>query len=190
MTASVLRVRGLWTLMALLKTQWTTSWLCYMAKAKGSTAVPEGFCSMVSTWKAERRKSFNLWLPRFDNNPDSEGSKPTITHQHPYQNLELLPFVAHPCGGADAPDRSDCTWSHMFTTLWGHCAGAVKQVRLAVMGKSINHEERPQMLVDAELGERLSHYCKITKQTQEQAGNQAAREMLTRPEQGPRWKHA
>ena len=44
------------------------------------------------------------------------------------------------------------------------------------------------MLVDAELGERLSHYCKITKQTQEQAGNQAVREMLTGPEQDPTMK--
>ena len=44
------------------------------------------------------------------------------------------------------------------------------------------------MLVHAELGERLRHHCKITKQTQEQAGNQAVREMLTRPEQDPTMK--
>jgi Trp operon repressor len=33
-----------------------------------------------------------------------------------------------------------------------------------------------------------SHYCKIMKQTQEQAGNQVVREMLTRAEQDPAMK--
>jgi hypothetical protein len=41
------------------------------------------------------------------------------------------------------------------------------------------------MLVDAKLRERFSHYSKITKQTQEQAGKQTVREMLTRAEQDP-----
>lgn len=39
------------------------------------------------------------------------------------------------------------------------------------------------MLVDIEIRERLSHYCMITKQTQEKAANQALREMLERCEQ-------
>ena len=41
------------------------------------------------------------------------------------------------------------------------------------------------MLVDVELRERLSHYCTITKQTQERAANQALREMLERCEADP-----
>jgi hypothetical protein len=44
------------------------------------------------------------------------------------------------------------------------------------------------MLIDAELRERLSHFCKLTKQTQEQAGNQAVREMLERIENDPTLK--
>jgi hypothetical protein len=35
------------------------------------------------------------------------------------------------------------------------------------------------MLVDAEIRERLSHYCMVTKQTQEKVANVAFREMLT-----------
>lgn len=38
------------------------------------------------------------------------------------------------------------------------------------------------MLVDVEIRERLSHYCLVTKQTQEKAANQALREMLERCE--------
>ena len=41
------------------------------------------------------------------------------------------------------------------------------------------------MLVDAEIRERLSHYCKVTKQTQEKAANQALRELLERAEADP-----
>jgi predicted transcriptional regulator len=41
------------------------------------------------------------------------------------------------------------------------------------------------MLVDVELRERLSHYCMVTKQTQERAANQAMREMLARIESDP-----
>ena len=39
------------------------------------------------------------------------------------------------------------------------------------------------MLVDVEIRERLSHYCMVTKQTQEKAANLGLREMLTRCEQ-------
>jgi hypothetical protein len=35
------------------------------------------------------------------------------------------------------------------------------------------------MLVDVEIRERLSHYCMVTKPTQEKAANVALREMLT-----------
>jgi predicted transcriptional regulator len=41
------------------------------------------------------------------------------------------------------------------------------------------------MLVDVELRERLSHYCTITKQTQERAANQALRQLLERAENDP-----
>jgi hypothetical protein len=41
------------------------------------------------------------------------------------------------------------------------------------------------MLVDVEIRERLSHYCTVTKQTQEKAANLALREMLERCEQDP-----
>lgn len=41
------------------------------------------------------------------------------------------------------------------------------------------------MLVDVELRERLLYFCKITKQTQERAANQALREMLQRVEADP-----
>ncbi|HEY6768003.1 MAG TPA: hypothetical protein VI386_24880 [Candidatus Sulfotelmatobacter sp.] len=41
------------------------------------------------------------------------------------------------------------------------------------------------MLVDVELRERLSHFCTITKQTQERAANQALRELLERCEADP-----
>ena len=44
------------------------------------------------------------------------------------------------------------------------------------------------MLVDVEIRERLSHYCMITKQTQEKAANQALREMLERAESDPAMK--
>ena len=39
------------------------------------------------------------------------------------------------------------------------------------------------MLVDSEIRERLSHYCAVTKQTQEKAANQALRELLARCEE-------
>ena len=41
------------------------------------------------------------------------------------------------------------------------------------------------MLVDVEIRERLSHYCTITKQTQERAANQALREILERSDADP-----
>jgi hypothetical protein len=41
------------------------------------------------------------------------------------------------------------------------------------------------MLVDVDIRERLSHYCKVTKQTQEKATNQALRELLQHAEQDP-----
>jgi hypothetical protein len=41
------------------------------------------------------------------------------------------------------------------------------------------------MLVDIELKERLSHYCMVTKQRQEQAANVAIRELLERCESDP-----
>jgi predicted transcriptional regulator len=44
------------------------------------------------------------------------------------------------------------------------------------------------MLVDTEIRERLSHYCSITKQTQEKAANQALRELLERVENDPLMK--
>jgi len=44
------------------------------------------------------------------------------------------------------------------------------------------------MLVDVEIRERLSHYCMVTKQTQEKAANLALREMLARCEQDPELK--
>jgi len=44
------------------------------------------------------------------------------------------------------------------------------------------------MLVDVEIRERLSHYCIVTKQTQEKAANVALREMLPRCEQDPTMK--
>jgi hypothetical protein len=46
-------------------------------------------------------------------------------------------------------------------------------------------KENTAMLVDVELRERLSTFCALTKQTQEQAGNQAIREMLERVESDP-----
>jgi hypothetical protein len=42
------------------------------------------------------------------------------------------------------------------------------------------------MLVDAEIRERLSHFCTVSKLTQEKAANLALREMLERCEQDPR----
>lgn len=44
------------------------------------------------------------------------------------------------------------------------------------------------MLVDVEIRERLSHFCMITKQTQEKAANQALREMLELAENDPAMK--
>ena len=44
------------------------------------------------------------------------------------------------------------------------------------------------MLVDVEIRERLSHYCTVTKQTQEKAANQALREVLERAENDPLMK--
>lgn len=44
------------------------------------------------------------------------------------------------------------------------------------------------MLVDTEIRERLSHYCMVTKQTQEKAANQALRQLLERAEQDPELK--
>jgi predicted transcriptional regulator len=44
------------------------------------------------------------------------------------------------------------------------------------------------MLVDVEIRERLSHYCTITKQTQEKAANQALRQLLERAEADPTMK--
>jgi hypothetical protein len=44
------------------------------------------------------------------------------------------------------------------------------------------------MIVDAEIRERLSHYCHVTKQNQMQAANLALREMLARCEQDPTLK--
>ena len=44
------------------------------------------------------------------------------------------------------------------------------------------------MLVDVEIRERLSHYCMVTKQTQEKAANGALREMLERAESDPAMK--
>lgn len=44
------------------------------------------------------------------------------------------------------------------------------------------------MIVDVEIRERLSHYCLVTKQTQEKAANQALREMLDRLEKDPMMK--
>lgn len=44
------------------------------------------------------------------------------------------------------------------------------------------------MLVDVKIRERLSHYCMITKQTQEKAANQALRELLERAESDPAMK--
>ena len=44
------------------------------------------------------------------------------------------------------------------------------------------------MLVDVEIREHLSYFCKITKQTQERAANQALREMLERCEADPAMK--
>ena len=41
------------------------------------------------------------------------------------------------------------------------------------------------MLFEIEIRERLSHYCTVTKQTQEKAANQALREVLERAEQDP-----
>jgi predicted transcriptional regulator len=44
------------------------------------------------------------------------------------------------------------------------------------------------MLVDVEIRERLNHFCKVTKQTQEKAANQALREMLERCDADPLMK--
>lgn len=44
------------------------------------------------------------------------------------------------------------------------------------------------MLVSTEYREKLAVYCLVTKQTQEQAGNQAIGEMLERIEQSPELK--
>jgi hypothetical protein len=44
------------------------------------------------------------------------------------------------------------------------------------------------MIVDAEIRERLSHYCTVAKLTQEKAANLALREMLERCEQDPTLK--
>ena len=44
------------------------------------------------------------------------------------------------------------------------------------------------MLVDVEIRERLNYFCKVTKQTQEKAANQALREMLERCDSDPLMK--
>jgi hypothetical protein len=44
------------------------------------------------------------------------------------------------------------------------------------------------MIVDAEIRERLSHFCTVSKLTQEKAANLALREMLERCEQDPTLK--
>lgn len=44
------------------------------------------------------------------------------------------------------------------------------------------------MLCDVDIRERLSHYCMVKKQTQEQAANAALRELLARAEQDPEMK--
>ena len=44
------------------------------------------------------------------------------------------------------------------------------------------------MRVDVEIRERLSYYCMITKQTQEEAANVAIREMLVRLDGDPDMK--
>jgi hypothetical protein len=54
-------------------------------------------------------------------------------------------------------------------------------------GSQFNQGEST-MLVDVEIRERLSHYCTVTKQTQEKAANLALREMLERCEQDPTLK--
>jgi hypothetical protein len=53
------------------------------------------------------------------------------------------------------------------------------------MGQSVLNQGEQYMLVDVEIRERLSHYCIVTKQTQEKAANLALREMLARCEQDP-----
>lgn len=44
------------------------------------------------------------------------------------------------------------------------------------------------MLVDSEIRERLSHYCTVTKLTQEKAANLALRDLLQRAEEDPTMK--
>lgn len=44
------------------------------------------------------------------------------------------------------------------------------------------------MIVDVEIRERLSHYCTVTKQTQEKAANLALREVLSRCDEDPTMK--
>jgi hypothetical protein len=44
------------------------------------------------------------------------------------------------------------------------------------------------MIVDAEIRERLSHFCTVAKLTQEKAANLALRQMLERCEQDPTLK--
>lgn len=41
------------------------------------------------------------------------------------------------------------------------------------------------MLVDMEIREKLSYYCMVTKQTQENAANHALRELLQRCDSDP-----
>jgi hypothetical protein len=44
------------------------------------------------------------------------------------------------------------------------------------------------MIVDVEIRERLSHYCTVTKLTQEKAANAALRLLLEQAEQNPTLK--
>ena len=44
------------------------------------------------------------------------------------------------------------------------------------------------MIVDVEIRERLSHYCTVTKLTQEKAANAALRLLLEQAEQDPTLK--
>lgn len=55
------------------------------------------------------------------------------------------------------------------------------------MGSQFNQGEQ-HMPVDVEIRERPSHYCMVTKQTQEKAANLALREMLARCERDPKLK--
>jgi hypothetical protein len=68
------------------------------------------------------------------------------------------------------------------------CANPGKLGRIAVMGQAVQPRRTMAMLVDVEIRERLSHYCTVTKQTQEKAANLALREMLERCEEDPTMK--